>query len=121
MEIKVGADIVSTKRIKSAYSRFGERFARRILTKNEYHTFRKRKNKIEFLASRFAAKEAVYKAFNIIPFSWQRIEITKMEGEMFVVIDGIKRTDFSISISHEKEYTIATAIHIKKSPEVSGQ
>ena len=61
----VGIDIVEIQRIKETYSRYGERFARKILSNSELRNFYKNKNKISFLAKRFAAKEAVGKALGV--------------------------------------------------------
>ena len=56
----IGVDIVKLERIEAAYERFGERFARRVLSADELAT-----NAItaSFIAKRFAAKEAIAKAF----------------------------------------------------------
>jgi holo-[acyl-carrier protein] synthase len=62
MLLGIGVDIVEIARIESALERFGERFAQRILTDSEIETFAARERKASFLASRFAAKEAVSKA-----------------------------------------------------------
>lgn len=58
----IGTDIVSVKRIEQSLDRHGEKFARRILTENEFREFSKIANRASFLAKRFAAKEAMAKA-----------------------------------------------------------
>lgn len=58
----IGTDIVESSRIAGSLSRFGERFARRILTDNEWLEYNQSSKPILFLASRFAAKEALSKA-----------------------------------------------------------
>ena len=58
----IGTDIVDVSRIERAFERFGERFAERILTEREMTGYKKTKNKLRFLAMRFAAKEAIVKA-----------------------------------------------------------
>lgn len=113
MDFEIGSDIVEVKRIKEGLERFGERFAKRILTEREMKEFEKRKDKAIFLASRFAAKEAIYKAVNIKPFSWHRIEVLKDNGKPEVFIDGKLRKDLKITISHEREYAIAFCVLIK--------
>ena len=59
----MGIDLVELARIKDAYER-NSRFAERILTENELSRFKtlSEKRQIEFLAGRFAAKEAYAKA-----------------------------------------------------------
>ncbi len=58
----VGTDLVQISRIESSLSRYGEKFARRILSEQEFNRFECEDNKANFLAKRFAVKEAVSKA-----------------------------------------------------------
>ncbi len=58
----IGTDIVRVARMQQDLDRFGERFAERILTANEMQEFRRNAGKANFLARRFAAKEAAVKA-----------------------------------------------------------
>ncbi len=58
----IGTDIVRVGRIRDDLSRFGDRFAERILTARELLEFHQNVNKANFLARRFAAKEAAVKA-----------------------------------------------------------
>ncbi|BBB33174.1 holo-[acyl-carrier protein] synthase [Thermotomaculum hydrothermale] len=113
MDIEIGTDIVSIKRIEKSFNKFGDKFVKRILTEREIREYSKRKDRLQFIASRFAAKEAVYKAYNLSPFSWHRIEILK-NGEIPVIyIDGKEKENIKISLSHEKEYVVAFCVRIK--------
>ena len=58
----IGTDIVRVDRMQSGLDRFGERFARRILTDVELAEFEQTSSPAHFLAKRFAAKEAAAKA-----------------------------------------------------------
>jgi len=58
----IGTDILALDRIERVYARYGERFAERLLLDEEMSLFRKARNKVRFLAMRFAAKEAIAKA-----------------------------------------------------------
>lgn len=58
----IGTDIVQVTRLQGSLDRFGEPFARRILTLDEFEEFHNDKRPAHFLAKRFAAKEAVVKA-----------------------------------------------------------
>lgn len=58
----IGTDIVRIQRLRNDLERFGERFAQRILTDDEWVEFQKAGQKANFLAKRFAAKEATVKA-----------------------------------------------------------
>lgn len=94
----IGVDVVQITRVKEVISNH-------ILTINEKDQFNNAVNKQEFLASRFAAKEAVIKATDK-KYSWQEIEITNTPtGKPICNIDGIQ-----ISITHEKECAIAFCI-----------
>lgn len=66
MIIGLGIDITELERIEKAWLQHGERFAKRILHENEL-TYLSQKNssktaQINFLAARFAVKEAAVKA-----------------------------------------------------------
>ena len=58
----IGTDIVRVARMQNDLDRFGDRFAERILTDRELVDFREVRNRANFLARRFAAKEAAAKA-----------------------------------------------------------
>jgi holo-[acyl-carrier protein] synthase len=62
MIIGIGTDIVAVARLQRDLDRFGERFAARILTDEEMQEFRANARPANFLARRFAAKEATAKA-----------------------------------------------------------
>lgn len=59
----IGTDIVSIARMEQALARFGRRFAERILAAAELAEFDASPQPAALLAKRFAAKEAVAKAF----------------------------------------------------------
>jgi len=59
----IGVDMVQVSRIRAGLDRFGERFARRILSTGEFEEFQHAGKPAHFLAKRFAAKEAAAKAF----------------------------------------------------------
>ncbi len=58
----IGVDVTSIARIDSSRSRFGERFAHRVLHENEREDFLVSSQPSRFLAKRFAIKEAASKA-----------------------------------------------------------
>ena len=58
----IGTDILEVRRIEASYRRFGEHFPRRLLMPEELALYPHARNKVRFLAMRFAAKEAVVKA-----------------------------------------------------------
>ncbi|MDP6436873.1 MAG: holo-ACP synthase [Gammaproteobacteria bacterium] len=58
----IGTDILKVERVAATYEHFGERFVERLLLPDERRLFAYTKNKVRFLAMRFAAKEAIVKA-----------------------------------------------------------
>jgi holo-[acyl-carrier protein] synthase len=58
----IGTDIVCIQRMTDNLDRYGERFAARILTEAEMAVFQTSAQRPQFLAKRFAAKEAAAKA-----------------------------------------------------------
>src|SRR6202142_2557051 len=122
MILGTGIDIIEVGRIASSYEKFGERFVNRILHADEIAYCLSHKNPAPFLAARFAAKEAISKAFGTgigAALGWQDMEICKKKsGEPFVVLHGKGENLFSargakqllVSLSHTTIYAVATAI-----------
>ena len=78
MILGIGIDIIEVARIASSYEKFGERFVNRILHADEIAYCLSHKNPAPFLAARFAAKEAISKAFGTgigAALGWQDMEI----------------------------------------------
>ena len=72
----VGTDVVEIARIENALARFGERFARRILSESEFNRFKHHRLPAAYLAKRFAAKEAFVKALGTgihAPANWHGV------------------------------------------------
>ena len=78
MIIGYGIDLIDIRRIEKAINRFGERFIKRVFTKNERIRSDKKQKRIESYAKRFAAKEACSKALGTGFRSgvfWKNIEV----------------------------------------------
>ena len=58
----IGIDLATISRIEPVYTRFGDRFAKRILNEKEWTAYKNHKQPVRFLTKRFAAKEAAVKA-----------------------------------------------------------
>ena len=79
----VGTDICDVRRIAATLQRRGERFAEKVLGPREIEVFRARRAKVEarginYLATRFSAKEAFSKAIGLgmrMPMTWRACEI----------------------------------------------
>jgi holo-[acyl-carrier protein] synthase len=122
MILGVGIDIIEVGRIEGSYERFGERFVDRILLPNEISYCLSHKKPGPFLAARFAAKEAVSKAFGTgigAQLGWQDIEVCrKPSGEPFVVLHGKgvallqerNARAVLISLSHTQNHAAAVAV-----------
>ena len=122
MILGTGIDIIEVARIAASFEKFGEKFVNRILLPEEIVYCLSHKNPSPFLAVRFAAKEAISKAFGTgicAALSWQDMEIRRKEsGEPYVVMHGKGRELFAargakqllVSLSHTEHYAAATAI-----------
>lgn len=122
----IGIDIVEVPRIEKAVKRLGFTFLKRIFTDNEIKNSKKRKWPYQYLAARFATKEAVFKALNDGlngSISWKNIEILNDKtGKPKVTLYGKarelqkkKKVDkIHVSVSHTKEYAVATAALVRK-------
>lgn len=109
-----GIDIVELDRIEKLHSR-QEAFSKRILTPEEQAHFStlSAHRQIEFLAGRFAAKEAFSKALGTGiggNLSFQAIEILPNEQNKPIVKTEKYSGTIHLSISHSKNAAIAQVI-----------
>lgn len=110
----IGIDIVENKRISSKLEDIS--FVLRILSteeKKQYDILKSSKRKLEYLSGRFACKEAIFKALSSGDgtMNYSDISILNDEfGKPYVKINNVVKKEFYVSISHEKEYTVAQAI-----------
>ncbi|AYF53644.1 holo-ACP synthase [Clostridium botulinum C] len=120
MIIGIGTDIVEIQRIEKAINR-NPNFINKLFTKNEIEYFKSRNMRSEFIAGRFAAKEAVSKALGtgFRGFEFKDIEIeNNILGKPMVNLKGkAKKMDkkwgnykIHLSISHGRENAIAYAV-----------
>ncbi|HEY1663461.1 MAG TPA: holo-ACP synthase [Verrucomicrobiae bacterium] len=122
MILGIGIDIIEVSRIRASLERFGERFGQRILLPDEMAYCLSHKHPAPFVAARFAAKEAISKAFGTgigTQLGWQDMEIARKEsGEPFVILHGKGKELFAsrrarnlyVTISHTDNYAVVTAI-----------
>jgi len=113
MIIGIGIDIIEIDRIQKVIDRWGEDFLKHIFNKEEIEYAQKRKFPTQHYAARFAAKEAIYKAFgNYKTLGWKDMTILNDEdGKPYCSLKdkNIKNKIF-LSISHTKNYAVANAI-----------
>ena len=119
----IGVDIAEVARFAGLIDRFGDRIAKRILTADEFAQFVQRERSHKFLASRFAAKEAVAKALGTGIYrqgiGFHSIQVTsnpagKPEVGLSGGADSFARahhiTGMHLSLSDEKHYCVAMAV-----------
>jgi holo-[acyl-carrier protein] synthase len=123
-----GIDIVETARIQDSLDKFGERFLNRCFWPGEVAYCNGMKFPSLHFAARFAAKEAISKAFGTgigHHLGWKDMEICKREsGEPYVVLHGKGEelakargvTEVFVSLSHSKDYAAAQAVIVGHSP-----
>ena len=124
MRIKCGTDIIEIDRIKESIESLGERFLNKVFTANEIEYCESKKTqKYQHYAARFAAKEAVFKAISeSLPdkfaLGWCDYEVLNDEtGKPNVRITGLDLSNIEnidLSISHCKQYAVATAVVVYK-------
>ena len=112
MIIGIGLDLIEIKRIEKAMLK-NKKFVDRILTPGEKRQFEQLtgKRQIEFLAGRFAAKEAYAKArgIGIGKLSWQQIDVKSKNGRPLIASTSDDE-QIHITITHTKEIAAAQVI-----------
>jgi holo-[acyl-carrier protein] synthase len=122
MILGIGIDIIEVARIEASYQKFGERFLNRILLPGEINYCLSHRAPGPFLAARFAAKEAISKAFGTgigAQLGWQDMEVARKEsGEPYVILHEKGQQLLKargaramlISLSHTQAHATAVAI-----------
>ena len=120
----LGVDIVETARIAGSIERLGQRFLDRVFLASEQEYCARINPPERCYAARFAAKEAVAKAFGTgigEALSLLDIEVCrKGSGEPFIVLRGdgaataarMGISEIRISLSHSDHYAVASALAI---------
>jgi len=120
-----GIDLVDFPRIESMLQRHEQRFLDRVFTAREQADADAVKNRIEKLAGRFAAKEAVLKLLGTGwrgKIAWTDIEITnnslgqpvvEIAGEVKDIAEKAGISQISISITHTANFAIASAVALQ--------
>lgn len=114
----IGIDIIEIDRIKKSLQK-SDRLINRILTTKEKELFLALPSEIrqyEFLAGRFAAKEACSKALGtgIGEVSFQDIEVLRnSSGAPLLTIEGYDELETFVSISHSEQYAVSQVVLTK--------
>src|SRR6266498_2189231 len=120
--IGIGIDLVECARIQRSIDRFGDRFLHRVFTDGEIEYSMSMKFPARHLAARFAAKEAVSKAFGTgigKAMGWRDLDVKKKSsGEPYLVFSGpaqelaTKRgvTAALVTLSHTEHHAMACIV-----------
>ncbi len=122
MKVTCGTDIIEINRIKKTIEENEEEFKNKIYTKEEIKYCESKNNvKYQHYAVRFAAKEAIFKAISNslkdkFSVSWKDAEIINDENgrpHVHFINKKIENLEsIEISMSHCKEYAVASVIAI---------
>lgn len=122
MIVGVGTDIVDVSRIAKVYEKQGEAFAKRLLSEQELPELAQQHYPERFLAKRWALKEAISKALGTGIAQGVRFQDMtighKESGQPILLLSGttlekstsLGITDWSISVSDEKNHTVAFVV-----------
>ena len=117
-----GIDLVDFPRIEDMVKRHGQHFLNRVFTAAEQAYAETNKNRMEKLAGRFAAKEAVLKLMGTGwrgKIAWTDIEIVNnpagqpqvtLSGEVEKLAGKLAIKHISVSITHTANFAIASAV-----------
>ena len=118
----IGVDLVECARIQRSLDRFGDKFLHRVFTDGEIAYSMSMKFPARHLAARFAAKEALSKAFGTgigKAMGWRDIDIQKKpSGEPFVILsggakelaDGRGVRAVLVTLSHTEDHAMAQIV-----------
>lgn len=124
--VGTGIDIVEVFRMRDAINKWGDNFLTKVFTDKEIRYSNSKRFAPQHFAARFAAKEAVVKAFGVArryPLNWTDIEIfNDGEGKPVILFsnDALKLkkrkkvSEVVVSMSHSKNYAVANVILLKK-------
>jgi len=117
-----GIDLVDCPRIEEMVKQHGERFVNRIFTAAEQAYAEANKDRVEKLAGRFAAKEAILKLMGTGwrgKIAWTDIEVINnpagqpevtLSGEVKKLAEKLGIEHISVSITHTANFAIASAV-----------
>lgn len=116
----IGIDIVRTARMKETVEKWGQRFLDRVFTEEEVSYSYAKKDPYPSLSVRFAAKEALIKALPQLPgFSMTDVgvrmtdsgkPVLEVRGGTAETIRQMGVKNIHLSLSHEKEYSVASVV-----------
>lgn len=130
MIVGIGLDLIEIARVRRAWSRFGDRFVRRILTASERAAIHG--DPAAFLAARLAAKEAAFKALGTgwaSGVTWRDVEVLRSStGAPEIRLGGVAGevcarrggAGVHVSLSHTRGHAAAVVVITRAAGSVGG-
>ena len=122
----LGCDVIEVERIRGVLDRQGERFLQRVLTEEERDYSFSHKFPHRHLAARFAAKEAVSKAFTTgigAELGWKSVSIhngarreplVRLDEQGRALLASVGGTHVLVSLSHTDTVAMAVAALVRQ-------
>ena len=120
MSYEIGVDIVETERIRAAIAKDGDKFVKRLFSEWEIDYCGAKPEPAQHYAARFAAKEAVVKAFGNASeeegWRWPEVEVRnddygkpqiKLYGEAEKQARDMGAKAIKLTLSHSREHAVA--------------
>lgn len=123
--IGLGCDLIETERIRNVLTKHGDRFLKRIFTEEEQAYCRTLKYPHKHYAARWAAKEAVSKAFTTgigEHLDWTSISVyhgtrkeplVRLDAKAAALLQQVGATHVWLSLSHIDSHAMAVAALVK--------
>jgi holo-[acyl-carrier protein] synthase len=121
----LGCDLIEVERIRGVWERQGDRFLHRVFTAEEQKYCLALKHPHKHLAARFAAKEAVSKAFTTgigAELSWTSISVyhgtrheplVRLDEKGEALLRAVGATGVQLTLAHTETTAMAVAALIK--------
>jgi holo-[acyl-carrier protein] synthase len=123
--IGLGCDIIETERIRHVLEKHGERFLKRVFTEEEQAYCSSVKHSHKHYAARWAAKEAVSKAFTTgigEHLEWTSVSVyhgsrkeplARLDAKAQALLEQVGATHVWLSLSHIDSHAMAVAALVK--------
>ncbi len=120
--VGLGADLIEVERIRGVIERHGERFLDRILTDEEKAYCSSMGAPHKHIAARFAAKEAVSKAFTTgigQELGWKSVSVyhgsrheplVRLDEKGLALLAQVGATHVLLTLSHTESHAMAVAV-----------
>lgn len=124
--LNVGVDVIEVDRVRKVFDRQAERFLNRVFTEEERAYCFSKSNPFPHLAARFAAKEAVSKAFSTgigKLLGWKSTSVyhgprmrplVRLDAQGKKLLQVLGGTEVRITLSHTKTTAVAVAVLVRE-------